>query len=176
MRKATTYTKTCPECGKVFQAEHFSVIYCSPECREHGSRARREAWKEQTHYNERRREKDRVRREQKKKLEAEQIRKRKEADKAGQILKAADRTRRLKDKAENGDLHSLMCLELEKGGNLTVEYWRAYKAAMIHDSERRGIECKISVNGVYIHDPDFAEEVIESIRMPGAAIYTRVLR
>jgi len=152
--------KICVICGRSFIPGAKNAKYCSGTCADKGQAMRRREWENRTGYREKRRKQAQQRR--------EEIRAAAEADRdararrmAEERQKNAQEARRI-DEERTDALGRLMRLK-RTGGNITPEYWEAFKE---YDLETAAESRKISsteVNGISVHADDFGRLVCDII-------------
>ena len=161
MTNSSTGKKRCPVCDAYFVPRH-GEKYCSSMCREIGQKQIRRRWEQNTDYLEKQRERMRIRYQTERDAAAE----------ADAIKEAARREARenaihlagakLEEKAAAGDHFARMLLAKRAGDLLT--YWKEFAAYEIAYAEDVGYPSKRTVNGVSVYLPDFAEQVIQSMK------------
>lgn len=146
--------KQCPVCNNEFKRDKLSQKYCSEECRQ-----------------ERVREYDRQRK-QKERAEERVIR-----DKERKRVLQAKKEAREKAELENNKARQAELMARVKAGDplarmhiakpQSIKYWEAYQEYEIEYAESGGKDSKRIVNGISVHEPDFAEKVILTIEELG---------
>lgn len=159
--------KTCPICGKAFLG-YATAKYCSAECSEIGRKQKRKAWEDSHDYIETQRVKRLNKRREAEQSRVDVINQRQDKlskDNAERVK--ADRLL-MEQKAEAGDLYSLMVLAHER--NDKKSYWRYYAQSEIEAAEKYGRKSTRLVNDYSVYEPDFPDLVLESIKLTGKCI------
>lgn len=152
--------KVCEICNKEFETNYPNKKYCSTEC---SREAVREADRLRKH-----REREIIR----KKQTAEEVERRRlkkiEIDKEAEKLqkeKEVDLEKRLKAR----DPKAIM----EITNHFDLEYWEAYKESFMQDYYSK--DYIRYVNDISVHDDDFSNKVLYSIKEKGS-IYSKLVR
>lgn len=146
--------KQCEMCKKEFETINPNKKYCSDECRkvrirEADKLKKREARKEVRDIkNTEKKEKNQVNMEKREQEYA---------------LRKVQRDEELKKRVEAGDPLARMDVAETNG----IEYWEAYKQYTIEYAESWGRTSTSTINDISVHEPDFAEKVVQSIHELG---------
>lgn len=154
--------KNCGICNKKFYPIKCNQKYCCPECKQLA--------------------KDR----DNKISNAKQLKLRAEARKEAQRLEEENRIKRKQEaeqqrllslqeeeeRAKAGDTLAALCVAdrrwtKERTYENHLNYWKCWKAYELHEAEISHAISRASVNDISIHDDDFEEKVIESIKSGG---------
>ena len=158
--------RKCLICGKEFEYPRGNYKFCSPECREKGSRKAREAWEKRTDYTKNQRLKRRV--DYEKKAEARIEERRKFLDELDQFHEAIrNRDELIEERAEAGELYAICTDDLEYIDENSVKFWKEYAKYHIALDESFGYRSARTVNGISIYDFNFPKRVIRSILCEG---------
>ncbi len=166
--------KKCEICGNTFEGNNGKAKYCSDKCRAIGTNQRRQEWITRTGYYEKQNEKQRLKRagitaEQLKERKAQEQRERKNA-KRRQSYAITKREEKLSAKANAGDTIAGLSLAMRKYSTVDFEYWQALKEYELSFCAEHGFKCSRTVNGISIHDDDFAFKVAQSVQECGRII------
>lgn len=164
----------CIICGKQFIPTTPNAKYCSRDCAAVGNNANRRNWEQATGYLEKKRKYEQERRNR---IKAEA-----EAEKARAAQIAAER--RLQKNAEiekqhhdalmkaaaAGDHFARMELAVKEHGNMSAEYWDAFAGYELAHAEACGMVSCTIVNGIEVNEPDFGQQVLQTIKEGGKII------
>lgn len=161
-------TRNCTVCGRAFIPLSANGKYCSGTCADRGQAIRRREWENRTGYREKRRIQAQERR--------DAIKAAAEADReAAAQQKAEEQARRRSEPQEQETAGSLGRLRQagRAGGNITPEYWEAFKEYDLEFAAESGQISRTEVNGIPVQAADFGRLVCDSI-IGGSPIITRV--
>ncbi len=141
--------KTCPVCGRTFQAKNARAIYCSGKCK---SRAYRRNGRSEP-----------IRDPEETEDQKEEQRKR------DLKLQGEKRLNELGAAARRGDGIAMMRVARP----FSVEFFQGLQRYELEFSEQSGRASTVSVNGVDINDPDFPESAAYAVKEDGVYILRR---
>lgn len=157
----------CSICHVEFTTTSRNAKYCSEECRQEGTYQQRKEWESKTNYKEKQREAMQQYRKEKTEIKnviniEERNRKDKERKKETE-KRINERQAELMDRVKAGDPLARMTVAKPQ----SIEYWEAYQDYAINYAESSGEDSRRIVNGISVHEPDFAEKVILTIEELG---------
>ncbi len=155
----------CTICDKEFEAPGGNVKYCSMQCKKEGQRKSRQEWENRTGYKEKQRiAKAELRAELARKAEQdakENTRKKKSAETKAKRKKERQKATELAQKAENGDMVSLLRLALKNGN--TLEYWRLRKEMILEEDAKTGRISNCLIGGISVYTGDFEYQIMAAL-------------
>ena len=154
--------KNCKICGREFVATNPNQKYCCETCQREALKRNRAAWIERTGWK----AKDAERHRLKANALRDEQRRIYEAYRLAEIEKgkrrSEEKAKQLQERAKAGDPISQMLIALQSGGKFNAEYWQAYAAAQMEYTAGR--PCTATVNGVSVLEPDFAAQVLDTLK------------
>jgi|SRR5690625_1182011 len=149
--------KECPICGSEYHASMRSQVYCSEECRFVRNRESDRLRKQKKRKKDRViRQKEKQRIQQVEEKEREELKRKRQEEKERKLFE-------LRAKANDGDPLARMTLAKK----FSVEYWEAYSDYEIENSLNYDNKPIRYVNGISVHEMDFAEKVMFTIEERG---------
>ena len=158
--------RKCAVCGKAFEAPKGNIKYCSEACRIEGTERRRKLWEERTGYKEKQRKRTAEYRE--KVLQEQTARNAKFLADMAERRETAIQEIQQKNKASlarrSAEGEPLACMMDAKAKGDDYSYWKYFKEYQLRFSEESGGINKCHVNGISIHEKDFEQQVISSVK------------
>lgn len=165
-KKADLRRTVCPICGKEFEKQKPNAKYCSDPCRQKGRYEHRKAWEERTGYK----EKQRVKMQLARNRRALDKKARQGTTESAAVSTAPPVAAKSSQEPQETASRQRRKRMPTTGGNMTPEYWEAYRARQL---EANG-EALIFVNGISLDDPYFGLSVCTSIEELGQVYIERV--
>lgn len=152
----------CEVCGAEFETSAANAKFC-PSCRKSAMKQSRKNWEQRTGYADKQREKRRAKRAEIKAEKQQQTAAASSGREQERVKRAArlmeERRREFTEKAESGDIFAKMSLAMLDGD--MHSYWKYWAFFAIQEAERFGKRAEVTVGGVSVYDPNFADQIME---------------